>query len=374
MVEAERRGGADERAAAGDLQQDDEVVGAHPDSFGGGGCANPHSLCSETRLFRSCNPDHPWSVAGSTSARHRTEGHTDVKICWIGLGNMGSPMAGHLREAGHDVTGFDLSPEARAAASVPTADSPVAAARDAAIVVTMLPRGEHVRAALLESGALAAAAPGALVVDCSTIATGEARELAAAVTATGGRFLDAPVSGGTAGARNGTLTFMVGGAAADFEAARPLLVAMGARLFHAGAVGAGQSAKMINNMMLAMNMQSTCEAAVLAQRLGIDAGTVIEIAGVSTGDSWALRNYYPVGGAVDVAPAGRGFTGGFAVTLMRKDLGLAIDAAGAHGVDVTATAEVARRLDDLVAEGFGALDFSALIRLIDGSIPAAGVR
>lgn len=300
-----------------------------------------------------------------------------MRVCWIGLGNMGLPMATHLSGAGHRVTGFDLTSEARdaaAAAGIGVGASAADAAAGAEVLLTMLPRGEHVRSALLDAGALDAAAPGALVIDCSTVAAADALDLAAAVTATGRRFLDAPVSGGTGGARNATLTFMVGGAVADLTDARPLLECMGARLFHAGSVGAGQSAKMVNNMMLAMNMQSTCEAAVLAQRLGISPDTVVEIAGVSTGDSWALRNYYPVGGAVETAPSSRDFAGGFAVTLMRKDLGLALDAAALHGVDATTTAEVARRLDHLVDAGRGGLDFSALIQLVDGTVPAGGTR
>ncbi|WP_137722813.1 3-hydroxyisobutyrate dehydrogenase [Prescottella subtropica] len=300
---------------------------------------------------------------------------TSMKVGWIGLGNMGLPMAANLhsagRTAGFTVVGFDLSPDAREAASaqgVPTAESVADAATGADVLFTMLPKGEHVRSVLLDAGALAVAAPGALVVDCSTIGTADAVALSTAVTGAGRRFLDAPVSGGTAGAQNATLTFMVGGADADLGAVCPLLDAMGARIFHAGDTGAGQSAKMLNNMMLAMNMQSTCEAAVLAERLGVAPKTVIDIAGVSTGDSWALRQYYPVGGAVESAPSSRDFTGGFAVTLMRKDLGLALDAATAHGVDAAATAEVARRLDVLADSGFGGLDFSALIRLVDGTV------
>ncbi|CAM2955948.1 3-hydroxyisobutyrate dehydrogenase [Prescottella defluvii] len=298
-----------------------------------------------------------------------------MKIGWIGLGNMGLPMAANLHSAGYELVGFDLSSDAREAAAtqgIPTTDSPVTVGADADVLITMLPKGDHVRAALLDSGALAVSAPTALVIDSSTIATTQAVDIAGAVIATGRRFLDAPVSGGTAGAANATLTFMVGGAEADLDEARPLLQSMGARIFHAGDLGAGQSAKMLNNMMLAANMQSTCEAAALAQRLGIAPKTVIEIAGVSTGDSWALRNYYPVGGAVESAPSSRDFAGGFAVTLMRKDLGLALDAAAAHGVDAAATAEVARRLDVLADNGFGGLDFSALVRLVDGTVGATG--
>ncbi len=238
----------------------------------------------------------------------------------------------------------------------------------------MLPKGDHVRAALLDSGALAVTAPAALVIDSSTIATAQAVDIAAAVAATGRRFLDAPVSGGTAGAANATLTFMVGGAEADLDEARPLLQAMGTRVFHAGDLGAGQSAKMLNNMMLAANMQSTCEAAALAQRLGIPPKTVIEIAGVSTGDSWALRSYYPVGGAVESAPSSRDFTGGFAVTLMQGSRprarrgGLARDRRLGNRGGRPTTGPARRQTV------FGGLDFSALIRLVDGTIEIERAR
>ena len=291
-----------------------------------------------------------------------------MKICWIGLGNMGLPMATHLHKAMGDVVGFDLSPracEAAAEAGIFVAGSVQDAAQGADVLFTMLPKDEHVRAALLDSTAVAASAPGALVIDCSTIGADDACNIAAEVAAMGRRFLDAPVSGGTTSAQNATLTFMVGGASSDLADATRMLTAMGSRIFHAGENGAGQSAKIVNNMMLAMNMQSTCEAAALAQRLGIAPQTVIEIAAASTGDSWVLRNYYPVGGAIDTAPSSREFTGGFAATLMRKDLGLALDAAANNGVDAAATAEVARRLDQLIADGHGALDFSAIIRLVD---------
>lgn len=281
---------------------------------------------------------------------------------------MGLPMAAHLHNAGFDVLAFDLAPQARAAAievGIPVATSVQEATAGAAIVFTMLPKGAHVRAALLDSGALALTAPDALVIDCSTTAADDATAFADAAAALGRRFLDAPVSGGTAGAQKGTLTFMVGGAEGDLEQARPVLDAMGARIFHAGATGAGQSAKMVNNLMLAVNMQGACEAAVLAERLGIDPRTVIEIASASTGDSWVLRHYYPNGGAVPTAPSSRGFAGGFAATLMRKDLGLALDAAAEHGVGVLATSAVAQQLDQLIEGGRGGLDFSAIITLVD---------
>lgn len=293
-----------------------------------------------------------------------------MRICWIGLGNMGLPMATHLHEAGFEVIGFDLSPEARAAAAgrgVAVTDTVHEAASGADVLFTMLPKGDHVRAALFESSTVAATTPGALIVDCSTIASTDAHDIAGRVVGLGRRFLDAPVSGGTAGAQAATLTFMIGGAESDVADARPLLDAMGSRSFHTGGVGTGQAAKMINNMMLAVNMKGTCEAAVLARRLGIAPETVIEISQVSTGDSWTLRNYYPIADAVEHAPSSRGFAGGFAATLMRKDLGLALDAAAEHGVDAAATREVARTLDQLIADGQGDLDFSSMVRLVDAT-------
>ncbi|MGB3699202.1 MAG: 3-hydroxyisobutyrate dehydrogenase [Gordonia sp. (in: high G+C Gram-positive bacteria)] len=292
-----------------------------------------------------------------------------MRVGWIGLGAMGGPMAGNLAAAGHDVLAYDLSARALSESPVPVADSAAAAAADADVLVTMLPKGEHVRSALVESGALAALSPQALVIDSSTIAVADAEDLAALVTETGRRFIDAPVSGGVAGAQAGTLTFMVGGADADLDLARGLLDAMGSRTFHVGATGSGQAAKMLNNLMLAVNMASTCEAASLGARLGVDPATLVEIAAVSTGDSWALRNYYPVGGVVPSAPSNRDFRDGFAATLMRKDLGLALDAAETVGLDLPATAHVAQRMDAMITDGDGGMDFSAMIRLFDA--PAA---
>lgn len=294
-----------------------------------------------------------------------------TRIGWIGLGNMGGPMAKNAAAAGYDVAAYDLSPDARSGAAVPTVDSTVEALRDADIVVTMLPKGEHVRAALIDSGALEGAKPGALVIDCSTIAVDDVTVLSDAVTGQGRHYIDAPVSGGTVGAEAGTLTFMVGGDASDFETARPLLDVMGSRVFHVGPVGAGQAIKMINNMMLATNLQGVAEAAVLADRLGVDHSTLIDVASVSSGDSWVLRNYYPIAGPVPTAPSSREFRGGFSVALMAKDLGLALTSAEALDVDAAAAREVSRRLQKVTDSGDASLDFSSIVDLLQ-SRPSSG--
>lgn len=296
-----------------------------------------------------------------------------TRIGWIGLGNMGAPMAANAAAAGFDVVAYDLSRDARSGTEIPTVDSPVEALRDADIVVTMLPKGEHVRAALVDSDALDAATPGALVVDCSTIAVDDVTALADVVTTRGRRYIDAPVSGGTAGAQAGTLTFMVGGETSDVEAAHPLLEAMGSRIYHVGAVGSGQAIKMINNMMLATNLQGLAEAAVLADRLGVDHSTLIDVASVSSGDSWVLRNYYPIPGPVPSAPSNREFRGGFSAALMAKDLGLALASADSCGVDTAAAREVSRRLHKVVDEGDPSLDFSSIVNLLSsGATPGSG--
>ena len=286
------------------------------------------------------------------------------KIGWIGLGNMGAPMARNVAAAGFDVAAFDLSPDARTDAGVSTVDAPEKALQDADVIVTMLPKGEHVRAALIDSGALSLAKSDALIIDSSTIAVSDVASLSQAVSEQGRQYVDAPVSGGTAGAQAGTLTFMVGGDSSSVETARPILDAMGSRIFHVGDVGAGQAIKMINNMMLATNFQGVAEAAVLADRLGINHSALIEVASASSGDSWALRNYYPIEGPVPSAPSNREFKGGFSVALMAKDLGLALTAAEEMDLDASAAKEVSRRLHSVMDEGDEALDFSSIVNLI----------
>lgn len=298
-----------------------------------------------------------------------------MKIAWIGLGNMGGPMAANLVKAGHLVTGFDLSDAARVAAAaggVSIAGSISEAVGDVDVVFSMLPAGRHVRSVMSgPEGVLAHLRPGTLVVDSSTIDIETARALHESVTAAGFRFLDAPVSGGVFGAESGTLTFMVGGADADLAEARPLIEVMAGRIFHAGSGGSGQAAKIANNMMLGINLAALCEGSVLAGRLGLDPKTFFEIASVSSGDSWALRNWYPVEGVVANAAVNRDFQGGFAVNLMRKDVGLALEAGGSTATDLPFAAMVVQYLDKMVELGWGGRDSASLVKLFDGSLTAA---
>lgn len=299
-----------------------------------------------------------------------------MDIGWIGLGNMGGPMTANLVRAGHRVTGFDLSPEAceaAAAAGVTVAGSVAEAVSGAEVVFTMLPAGSHARAVILgEDGVLAHAPAGAVVVDSSTIDIQTARELHAAVAEAGFGFLDAPVSGGVSGAAAGTLTFMVGGDPAVLQRVRPAIEVMAGRIFECGGPGAGQSAKICNNMMLAITLQATCEGAVLAERLGLDAATFQQLASMSSGDSWALRTWYPIAGVVDTAAVNRDFAGGFATALLRKDLGLALQAGEETGTPLAFAQAVADRLDVITERGEAQKDCSILVRLVeDGSTSAA---
>lgn len=295
-----------------------------------------------------------------------------MKVGWIGLGNMGAPMAANLTKAGHEVAGFDLSEAACAHArelGVSVAASAAEAVADAEVVFSMLPAGSHVRSALLaDGGVLDRVRPGTRIIDSSTIDIATARELHETVAARGFPFLDAPVSGGVFGAAAGTLTFMVGGAADDLDAVRELIEVMAGRIFHAGGPGAGQSAKLANNMMLAVNTAGLCEAAVLADRLGLDPKVFHEIASVSSGDSWALRNWYPMAGVVETAAVNRDFEGGFGVNLMRKDVGLALEAGEQTGVPLTTATLVASFLDRMIEAGYGGKDTACLVRLVDGTV------
>ena len=291
-------------------------------------------------------------------------------ILFIGLGNMGSGMAANLMKAGHDVYVHDLSKEAVAEAvrgGGRAAGLPDAAEADA--VVTMLPTGEHVAKVYLERGGVAShAREGTLFIDCSTIDVATARTVGAQANAAGYRFVDAPVSGGTAAAKGGTLTFMVGGEARDFEAAKPYLSAMGKNVFHAGGVGAGQAAKICNNMLLAVTMIGTCEAFNLAEKLGLDAQTFYDISSTASGQSWSMTSYCPAPGPVPTAPSNNGYEPGFAAAMMLKDLRLAGEAARAARAP-TPLGGAAEQLYALMeAAGAEALDFSGVMRLIDGSL------
>ena len=288
-------------------------------------------------------------------------------IVFIGLGNMGLPMAQNLARAGHAVTGFDLMPASVqqfvAAGGLSSADQAAAIAA-ADVVITMLPASRHVQGAYFgEAGILAQAKPGALLIDCSTIAPEVAREVAAAALDKGLRMIDAPVSGGTAGAAGGTLTFMVGGAAADLASARPYLEQMGKNIFHAGPSGSGQTVKICNNMLLGILMIGTSEAIRLGVANGLDPKVVSDVMAKSSGRNWALEVYNPCPGVFDNVPAARDYTGGFGVDLMLKDLGLAVESAGASGASVP-LGQLARQLYDVHSKsGAGGLDFSSIYRL-----------
>ena len=285
-------------------------------------------------------------------------------IAFIGLGNMGLPMAKNLAARGHDVRGWDASDGARerAGEEIPLAAGMGEAVAGAEAVVTMLPDGAIVRAVYLGNGGLLAAAPaGALLVDSSTIDVKTAREVHAAAAARGVAMVDAPVSGGVAGAGAGTLTFMVGGEPAAFERARPILEEMGKTIVHAGPAGNGQAAKICNNMMLGIQMISVCEAFLLAERLGLAAETLFEIASQASGQCWSLTRYCPVPGPLPSTPANSGYKPGFAAAMMLKDLKLAQDAAAAARLETPLGAEAAGLYAAFCAEGGAGRDFSGII-------------
>ena len=289
-----------------------------------------------------------------------------ARIGFVGLGHMGAPMARNLVKAGHELAVFDLSPEAMAQVEgARRAGSAAEAARGAEFVVTMLPAGRHVREAWLEAGGMAEAAPGdAILIDCSTIDVATAREVA---VATGRAMLDAPVSGGVMGAEAGTLTFMVGGPDDAFAKAEPLLRAMGRTVVHCGASGAGQAAKACNNMLLAINMIGTCEAFLLAEKLGLSHQALFDVASKSSGQCWALTTYCPVPGPVPGSPANRDYRPGFAAALMAKDVGLAQEAAGQTGASTPLGAQALALYREFVEGGNGGVDFSGIIRMLRGS-------
>jgi 3-hydroxyisobutyrate dehydrogenase len=288
-----------------------------------------------------------------------------AKIGFIGLGKMGLPMARNLMKAGHQVTGFDVVPEAVAAfvtAGGTAAPSAAAAATGAEFVVSMLPAGQHVRAAMLgPAGAAAASPPGAVLIDSSTIDVATARALAAEA---GRPVVDAPVSGGTMGAENGTLTFMVGGDAATFEKVKPILAGMGRTIVHCGAAGAGQVAKACNNMMLAINMIGVSEAMNMADQLGLPRQKLYDIVSTATGRSFALTDYPPVPDLVATCPANNDYKPGFAAALMAKDLGLAQEAAASVGVATPMGKAAAGFFKQFVDQGEGGKDFSAIIQFM----------
>ncbi len=295
-----------------------------------------------------------------------------TRVAFIGLGNMGGGMAANQAKAGHEVSAFDLSKAAvdtAAAAGCSVATSAAEAVRDADAVITMLPAGQHVRAVYAEQ-ILPNARPGAVLIDCSTIDVESARAVAAQAKAAGFRFADAPVSGGQAGAEAGTLAFMVGCDEVDFAAVEAVIGPMSRATIRAGDHGAGQAAKICNNMVLGATMIATCEAFALAEKLGLEPERFFEIASKSSGQSWSLTSYCPWPGPVPAAPSNRGYEGGFATAMMLKDLKLAQEAAAKAGAatPLGAQAEGLYALFDRL--GGGAKDFSAILELFRGNIPA----
>lgn len=290
------------------------------------------------------------------------------KIAFIGLGNMGAPMALNLLKAGYPLTVFDLSPIALKTlsdAGALAAGNAKQAIEGADIVISMLPASRHVESLYLsDDGILAHIANGALVIDCSTIAPQSAKKVAQAAAARGLAMVDAPVSGGTAGAAAGTLTFIVGGSTVDLERARPVLNAMGKNIFHAGEHGAGQTAKICNNMLLGILMAGTAEALALGVANGLDPKVLSDIMSKSSGRNWALELYNPYPGVMETAPASRGYTGGFGVDLMLKDLGLATEAALGTNSSIP-LGEAVRNLYGIHSKaGAGGKDFSSILELL----------
>jgi len=287
------------------------------------------------------------------------------QIAFIGLGNMGGPMAANLLRAGHHVIGFDLSAASLQAAAqdgIKTASDVKSAVEASDVVITMLPAGKHVLEVF--QSVISAVPQGALLIDCSTIEVGAARAAHALAAKAGLPCLDAPVSGGTGGAAAGTLTFMVGGTEEAFAAGQSILASMGRKIVHCGGAGAGQSAKICNNMILGISMIAISEAFVLAEKLGLSHQALFDVASTSSGQCWSLTTYCPVPGPVPASPANRNYQPGFAVGLMLKDLRLAREAAHEAGVDAALGAQAAEIYAALAESGQADADFSAVIQAI----------
>jgi 3-hydroxyisobutyrate dehydrogenase len=293
-----------------------------------------------------------------------------ARIGFIGLGNMGLPMAQNLIKADHQVEGVDVNPAAveklKSAGGVGVETAKNAAAR-ADVVITMLPAGAQVREVYLgSSGIIANANDGTLLIDCSTIDVETARAVAAEAEKRGLMMLDAPVSGGVGGAQAGTLTFMVGGPAQAFARAQSILEKMGKTIVHAGGAGNGQAAKICNNMILAISMIAVSEGFVLAEKLGLDHQKLFDIASKSSGQCWAMTSYCPVPGPVPASPANRDYAAGFTAAMMLKDLKLAQDAARAAGAKTELGAAAANIYSRYAASGEAGKDFSGIIRFVRG--------
>ncbi|MES2120537.1 MAG: 3-hydroxyisobutyrate dehydrogenase [Pseudomonadota bacterium] len=292
-----------------------------------------------------------------------------ASIAFIGLGHMGGGMAPNLAKAGHDVRAFDLVSEAvekAVQAGCSAAPSAADAVKGADVVITMLPAAKHVRA-VFENDIAPNAKPGALLIDCSTIDVTSAREVGEKMKSQGFEFVDAPVSGGIAAAAGGNLTFMVGGSDEAFAKAQPLLEPMAKAVIHAGQLGAGQAAKICNNMILGATMVATCEGFVLAQKLGLDPKVFFDISSKASGQSWSMTSYAPVPGVGPDTPADHDYEGGFAAALMLKDLKLAEEAANSVGAFTPMGAEAEELYERFVNRGGGSKDFSGIIKMIDDS-------
>jgi 3-hydroxyisobutyrate dehydrogenase len=290
-----------------------------------------------------------------------------AQIAFIGLGNMGGPMAANLVKAGHKVVGFDLVQrllDQAKADGVAIVGSAAASVKDAELVITMLPAGKHVVSVWRE--VIPHVAKGALMIDCSTIDVESARQAHALAAKASLLSVDAPVSGGVGGAKGATLTFMAGGDAKAFAAARPVLEAMGKKIVHCGHAGAGQAAKICNNMILGISMIAVGEAFALAEKLGLSHQALFDVASTSSGQCWALTSYCPVPGPVPASPANNGYKPGFASALMVKDLTLAQDAAKAAGAATPLGKHAQELYKEFDAAGNGGVDFSGIIQHVRG--------
>jgi 3-hydroxyisobutyrate dehydrogenase len=290
-------------------------------------------------------------------------------IAFIGLGNMGSGMAANLVKAGRQVAAFDLSAAALGAAveaGCTNAASTAEAVKGAAAVVTMLPAGKHVRQVYADA-IFDAADRDPILIDCSTIDVASARAVGTLAAERGLAMVDAPVSGGVAAAAGGTLTFMVGGSKQAFARAEAILAQMGKAVIHAGDSGSGQAAKICNNMLLGASMVATCEAFVMASKLGLDPQTFFDISSKASGQCWSMTSYCPVPGPVPTAPSNRDYEGGFAAALMLKDLKLAMEAASGVDASVPMGAQAEALYQAFANMGGSAKDFSGIIKMLDGS-------
>jgi 3-hydroxyisobutyrate dehydrogenase len=285
-----------------------------------------------------------------------------TSIAFIGLGNMGGPMAANLVKAGHKVTGFDLVEASRAQAKadgVTIAATAMDAVKGAEVIITMLPAGKHVVSVWSE--VIPAATKGVLMIDCSTIDVESARKAHGLAAAQQLPSVDAPVSGGTGGARGATLTFMAGGDAKAFASAKPILEAMGKKIVHCGDAGAGQAAKICNNMILGISMIGVSEAFVLAEKLGLSHQALFDVASTSSGQCWSLTTYCPVPGPVPTSPANNEYKPGFAAALMLKDLKLSQEAAKAAGAQTPLGAHAESIYETFDKDGQGGVDFSGIV-------------